>query len=389
MIGRLIDSAAALDWDRGSLEIQILDDSDDGSSVIVSERVSYWRGTGVPIQHVRRRDRRGFKAGALEAGLARSQAEFVAVFDADFVIPSDFLRQTVPQFRDPRLGMVQARWGFLNERKNLLTRIQALLLDGHFHVEHRARARAGRFFNFNGTAGIWRRSAIDDSGGWRARTVTEDLDLSLRAWLRGWRFDYRDDLVAPSSLPEAMSAFKIQQNRWVSGSVQTALMLLGSVLRSPLRPLEKVDLFFYLTGNFIYLPLLLLALSIPPAVLLRLDSTHLLLWLDLPFFLLATLSVLIFYTRARSPAFRGVGFFVLLLPSLMALGLGMSTEVASTSPVPSSWIVYWYLMINLSWSCPQPWLINHWTKSNIWWDRYSSSGAPPPGKCVLIRGMWC
>ncbi|MEM7261092.1 MAG: glycosyltransferase, partial [Planctomycetota bacterium] len=208
VIERLLESAAALDWPRDRLEIQVLDDSTDGSSEEVARRVEALRDEGVPIFHLHREDRTGFKAGALQAGLERTEAEFVAMFDADFVPPADFLLRALPEFaEDGRLAMVQGRWGFLNTTANWLTRLQATLLDGHFHVEHRARAGAGRFFNFNGTAGVWRIEAIRDSGDWRSDTITEDLELSLRAWLRGWRFRYRPDLVAPSELPERMAAF--------------------------------------------------------------------------------------------------------------------------------------------------------------------------------------
>ncbi|MGE3165989.1 MAG: glycosyltransferase [Planctomycetota bacterium] len=322
---RLIESAAALDYDRSALEIQVLDDSDDGSEHLVAREVSRWRQLGVPIEHLRRSTRAGYKAGALRAGLERTSAEFVAIFDADFVIPSDFLRRAIAPFADPRVGMVQTRWSYLNEGANLLTRVQAVLLDGHFAVEHCARAAAGRFFNFNGTAGVWRISAIEDAGGWRADTVTEDLDLSVRAWLRGWRFRYLDEVRVPSSLPEAMAAYKVQQNRWVSGSLQTAKQCLPKVWRSSLSRLDKLDLTLYLTGNLAYLLLFLMALAVPVAVLLRLDQSRaaFVFWADLPFFVFATLSVFVFYGAARQGRRPG-RFFVLRLPLLMALGLGMS-----------------------------------------------------------------
>ncbi|MFQ5654744.1 MAG: glycosyltransferase family 2 protein [Planctomycetota bacterium] len=321
----LIRSAASVDWDRARLEIQVLDDSDDGSEEDVARAVRRFRVQGIPIRHIRRTVRKGYKAGALAEGLDESDAEFVAIFDADFLVPSSFLRRTVPCFQDPAIGMVQARWGFRNESRNLLTRIQAVLLDGHFHVEHRARSGAGRFFNFNGTAGVWRRRAIDEAGGWSADTVTEDLDLSLRAWLKGWRFRYLDDCVAKSELPEGMRALKVQQNRWVSGAVHTAVCHLGRVFQAPLRRREKLDIFFYLTGNACYPLMLLLALLVPPAIYLRLHSPRgAYLWADIPFLILATGSVVAFYGWARAGEGGGLGLFFGRIPALMALGLGMS-----------------------------------------------------------------
>lgn len=322
----LIRSAAEIDHPRELLEIQVLDDSDDGSQERVAAEVAEWQSRGIPIRHVRRASRDGYKAGALAEGLRMSNAELVAIFDADFVIPRDFLTRSLPEFDDARVAMVQGRWGFSNERSSLLTRVQALMLDGHFAVEHRARAGAGRFFNFNGTAGIWRIDAIEDAGGWNADTITEDLDLSIRAWLRNWRFRYLDDLVVSSQLPETISAFKVQQNRWVSGSLQTAKKCLPIVARSSLSLREKLDLSFYLTGNVTYLMLFLLTLAVPVAVLLRLDGApSMMLWADVPFFAFATLSVFTFYACARRGR-RRLPFFLNRVPLLMALGLGMSAH---------------------------------------------------------------
>lgn len=325
VVPRLLAGARGLVYPHDRLTIQVLDDSDDGSEAEVAAGIAELQAEGVPIEHIRRDSRAGYKAGALKAGLARCDAEFVALFDADFIIPSDFLQRMLPSFSDPRVGMAQARWRFMNEPTNLLTRIQAVMLDGHFAVEHAARAAAGRFFNFNGTAGVWRRAAIDDAGGWRADTITEDLDLSIRAWLRGWRFRYLPDVHVDSVLPEEIPAFKIQQNRWVSGSLQTAKKCLAPIWGSRLSLRQKVDLTFYLTGNCTYLFLFVLALAVPLAVLMRLDTSRsmLLLWTDLPFFLLATLSVFVFYGRARGERGR-VSFYLARVPALMALGLGMS-----------------------------------------------------------------
>ncbi|MFQ5720351.1 MAG: cellulose synthase family protein, partial [Acidobacteriota bacterium] len=230
----LIDATCAIDWPRDRLEIQVLDDSTDDTADLVAERVRQARAQGFIIHHVRRARRHGYKAGALAAGLTTARGEFIAVFDADFVPPRNFLQATVFEFDDPQVGMVQARWGHLNRRRSWLTRIQAVFLDGHFLVDHVARTRSGCFFNFNGTAGIWRRRCIEDAGGWQADTLTEDLDLSYRAQLRGWRFVYRPDVLAPAELPARMSSFRSQQHRWAKGSIQTARKLLPLLMSGSL-----------------------------------------------------------------------------------------------------------------------------------------------------------
>ncbi|MCA9493397.1 MAG: glycosyltransferase, partial [Myxococcales bacterium] len=217
VVERLIRAVAALDWPRDRLEIQVLDDSTDDTTELSARLVDELRAQGHDIQLVHRTDRTGFKAGALAAGLAVAKGDLVAVFDADFVPTPDFLRRLVPWFADPGVGMVQARWGHLNAEQDWLTAAQATLLDGHFVIEHTARNASGRWFNFNGTAGIWRRQAIVDGGGWQHDTLTEDLDLSYRSQLAGWRFLYLPEVVAPAELPPDMRAFKAQQHRWAKG----------------------------------------------------------------------------------------------------------------------------------------------------------------------------
>ena len=265
--GRLIDAAAALDWPRDRLEIQILDDSTDETRRLCAARAAALRARGHDVVHLHRRDRAGYKAGALAAGLARARGELVLVLDADFVPPPDLLRRTVGHFRDPAVGMVQVRWEHLNRDYSALTRVQAMLLDGHFVVEQQVRASSGRFFNFNGTAGIWRRAAIDDAGGWHCDTLTEDLDLSYRALLRGWRFVYLLDTAAPAELPVDINAFKAQQFRWAKGSIQVARKLLPRVLRARLPLAVKADALLHLTQNLPYLLTLALALVVVPALL--------------------------------------------------------------------------------------------------------------------------
>jgi cellulose synthase/poly-beta-1,6-N-acetylglucosamine synthase-like glycosyltransferase len=329
VVRRLIDAVCRLDYPCDRLEIQVLDDSDDETAAVAAAEVARQRARGFAIHHLRRDDRAGFKAGALAAGLERAEGELIAVFDADFVPPPEFLRAAVPHFADPAVGMVQGRWGHLNRDYSLLTRVQALLLDGHFVVEHAARHRAGCFFNFNGTAGIWRRRAIVDAGGWQHDTLTEDLDLSYRAQLAGWRFVYLPELLAPAELPVDVDGFKGQQYRWAKGSIQTARKLLGPILAAPLPARVRFEAFVHLTNNVSYPLMVALSLLVFPAMVLRRgSSTTALLAIDLPLFLAATLSVLVFYLASQlagggpwRPALRR-------LPALMGIGIGLSLNNA-------------------------------------------------------------
>jgi cellulose synthase/poly-beta-1,6-N-acetylglucosamine synthase-like glycosyltransferase len=265
VVERLVDAAARLDY-PGRLEIQVLDDSTDETTARAGDRVEHWRRQGVEIALHHRDQRTGFKAGALAAGLVRARGEILVVFDADFVPTPDFLRRIVPRFSDPRIGMVQARWGHLNRERSSLTIAQAMMLDAHFLLEHEARMSAGLFFNFNGTAGAWRRACIEDAGGWTHDTLTEDLDLSYRAQLAGWRFVVATDVVVPAELPSDVLALKSQQRRWATGSIQTARKVLPTLLRSALPARVKLEAVAHLTANAAY-PLLLLSGVLLPAVL--------------------------------------------------------------------------------------------------------------------------
>ncbi|MEM8924789.1 MAG: glycosyltransferase [Actinomycetota bacterium] len=262
---RVIEACAAIDYPADRLQIQVLDDSDDGSSASVAEVVADLArsSTGPPVEHRRRPNRNGYKAGALADGLETATGEIVAVFDADFVPPPDVLRRTVGAFADPEVAFVQGRWGHLNPTENLLTRLQVPAIDGHFLVEQQARGAGGHWFNFNGTAGLWRVSAIDDAGGWRADTLTEDLDLSYRAHLRGWRAVYRPDVLVPGELPASMSAFRRQQHRWARGSMEVARKLLRSVWRSPAPFATKLQASFHLLAYGVHLLLLTMVLTYP------------------------------------------------------------------------------------------------------------------------------
>jgi cellulose synthase/poly-beta-1,6-N-acetylglucosamine synthase-like glycosyltransferase len=326
---RLIDAVCALDYPGDRLEIQVLDDSTDKTRQIVEDRVAHHRTRGVDIHHLHRRDRRGFKAGALEAGSRRARGQLLAVFDADFVPGAEFLRRTVPYFSDPGIGMVQARWDHLNRDYSLLTRVQSIFLDGHFVIEHAARNRTGRFFNFNGTAGIWRRRAIADAGGWQHDTLTEDLDLSYRAQLKGWKFLFLPQVTVPAELPVDVNAFKRQQFRWAKGSIQTARKLLGKILRSPWGWRVKLEAMIHLTCNAAYLLMVGLSLLVFPAMLLRADTDWpLLLLVDLPLFLTASVSVLVFYVVSQIGAGRSWRQGLRHLVPLMGLGIGLAINNA-------------------------------------------------------------
>ncbi|HEV8578308.1 MAG TPA: glycosyltransferase [Thermoanaerobaculia bacterium] len=326
---RLIDAVCGLDYPAERLEIQVLDDSTDETREIVARAVAAQRDRGVDIHHLHRSNRTGFKAGALAAGLAQARGELIAIFDADFVPSPDFLRRSVPYFADPQRGMVQGSWSHINRGYSLLTRVEAVLLDGHFMIEHAARNRSGCFFNFNGTAGIWRRQAIESSGGWEHDTLTEDLDLSYRAQLAGWRFLYLPELAVPSELPVDVNGFKSQQHRWAKGAAQTSRKLLGRILRAPLPWRVKVEAFVHLTNNVSYPLMVLLSLLIFPAMLLRRGSSvEMLLLVDFPMFFSATISVLTFYLMSQVATGAGWQRQIGYLPALLGVGIGLSVNNA-------------------------------------------------------------
>jgi cellulose synthase/poly-beta-1,6-N-acetylglucosamine synthase-like glycosyltransferase len=329
VVDRLIDAVCDLDYPREKLEIQVLDDSTDETVEVARRAVARKRAEGFDIVLRHREGRTGYKAGALEEGLERARGELVAIFDADFVPPADFAIRLVHHFTDPEVGMVQARWDHLNREHSALTRVQSIFLDGHFLIEHTARNRSGRFFNFNGTAGIWRRRCIGDAGGWQHDTLTEDLDLSYRAQMKGWKFVFVRDEVAPAELPPEMAAFKSQQHRWAKGSIQTAMKLLPRILRSSLPTRVKTEAAFHLTANLGYVLMVLLTLLVVPAVWLRREvSPWLIAAFDLPLFAFASVSVAWFYAivqRETSGSLRGLARWI---PVLMAIGIGLSVNNA-------------------------------------------------------------
>jgi len=331
---RLLQAAANLDYPSDKLEIQVLDDSTDDTKGIVAEMVQRLQARGVDIAHIHRVERTGFKAGALAAGLEKARGEFVAIFDADFVPPSDFLRRTIPHFAESRVGVVQTRWGHLNQDFSLLTRAQSLGIDGHFGVEQTARCRGHLLLNFNGTAGIWRRSAIEDAGGWAHDTLTEDLDLSYRAQLRQWQILYVPEIVCPAELPVVISGFKSQQRRWAKGSIQTAVKLLPLVLSSELSLWTKYQAFVHLTYYMIHpLMLVVVLLSIPAFAVGGLMPSKTALALKSIVFALASVgpACMLIYAQLVLPARRW--HHALWLPSLLVIGVGVawSTSLAVLS----------------------------------------------------------
>jgi cellulose synthase/poly-beta-1,6-N-acetylglucosamine synthase-like glycosyltransferase len=324
---RLIDAVCAMRYPKDKLQIQVLDDSTDETRDIAELAVRRQAARGFDIQYLHRTDRSGYKAGALDAALGEARGEFIAIFDADFVPTRDFLESTVPYFQDSKVALVQARWGHLNHDYSLLTRIQAIMLDGHFVLEHGGRNRSGCFFNFNGTAGVWRRQAIDDAGGWQHDTLTEDLDLSYRAQLRGWQFLFLPNLVTPAEVPVEMNAFKSQQHRWAKGSIQTCRKILPELLQSNLPLRVKAEAFFHLTANFNYVLMILLSILMLPAMVVRYNMgwTEMLL-IDVPLFAAATLSVFNFYLMSQREAYPDWKTRVKYLPAVMAIGIGLAVN---------------------------------------------------------------
>src|SRR5438552_437051 len=322
---RLIEAVCRIDYPRDRFEIQVLDDSTDETRGIAELAVRRFAAQGMDIKYYHRGNRVGYKAGALEEGLKTARGEFVAIFDADFMPTSDFLVRLMPHFADPKVGMVQARWGHINQDYSLLTKIQSILLDGHFVLEHGGRNRAGHFFNFNGTAGVWRRVVIADAGGWQHDTLTEDLDLSYRAQLRGWKFVFVSDVIAPAEVPVEMNSFKSQQHRWAKGSIQTCRKLLPQILRADVPLSTKVEAFFHLTANFNYPLMVVLSILIFPSMVIRYNmGWYEMLLIDVPLFFAATFSVCNFYMVCQREIHRDWISRIKYLPFLMSIGIGLS-----------------------------------------------------------------
>jgi cellulose synthase/poly-beta-1,6-N-acetylglucosamine synthase-like glycosyltransferase len=329
VVERLLKSVSELDYPQEHLQIQVLDDSTDETRGLTASCAQQLRERGFDVELIHRTNRVGFKAGALEAGLASARGDFVCILDADFVPQPDLLRSTVHFFTDPKVGMIQTRWGHINRGYSLLTRVQAMFLDGHLLLEQVARSRSGRFFNFNGTAGLWRKSCIAQSGGWQHDTLTEDLDLSYRAQLAGWRFIFLNDVVTPAELPVDMNGFKSQQHRWTKGSIQTCKKVLPRIWRSELPLPIKIEATGHLTSNFAYLLLACLCVLLHPSTGGPQSGWLRMFLVDVPIFLTASVSVAVFYICAQRELHPRTWMKeILLLPALIALGVGLSINNA-------------------------------------------------------------
>jgi cellulose synthase/poly-beta-1,6-N-acetylglucosamine synthase-like glycosyltransferase len=323
---RLIEEVLKIEYPRELLQIQVLDDSTDDTAAFAEALVERYRTIGYPIEYHHRANRHGFKAGALQEGLKTATGDLVAVFDADFCPPSDFLTRTVHFFADPQVGVVQTRWSYLNRDYNFLTEVEAMLLDGHFILEHGARSRAGYFFNFNGTAGILRVKMIEDAGGWQHDTLTEDSDLSYRAQLKGWRFMYLPGLDCPSELPVEMHGFQVQQSRWAKGLTQCAKKLLPMIMRSDARKRVKAEAFLHLTPNISYpLMIVLSALMLPVMIVRFYMGVWQMVFIDLPLIAASFWSISLFYVIAQRELYpKNWKRSILMLPMLMAVGVGLT-----------------------------------------------------------------
>lgn len=326
VVQRLLEEAVKVDYPRHLLQIQVLDDSTDETHAFTERLVAELRAQGHPIEYHHRTNRHGFKAGALQEGLKSATGEFVAIFDADFLIPRDFLQRTIHYFTNPKIGLVQTRWGYLNRYYNLLTEVQGMLLDGHFILEHNARYRSGQFFNFNGTAGIMRRSMIDDAGGWQHDTLTEDSDLSYRAQLKDWQFVYVPEIECLSELPVDMHGFQVQQSRWAKGLMQVGCKLLMRILKAELPWRVKLEAIWHLTPNIAY-PLMIgvTALMAPVMVVRFYMGWQELLLVDVPLLFATFVSVIAFYVLAQHQRDKSCFWrSILMAPVLMAAGAALT-----------------------------------------------------------------
>jgi len=326
VIDRLIEAVCAMEYPHEKIEIQVLDDSTDETCEVASAIVERYAALGHNIVYIHRKNRHGFKAGALGAGLKVAKGEFIAIFDADFVPPVDWLMKVIHHFAEPHIGMVQTRWTHLNRDYSILTQIEAILLDGHFVLEHGARARSGEFFNFNGTAGMWRRQSIHDGGGWQHDTLTEDTDLSYRSQMAGWKFKYLPDVECPSELPIEMTAFKTQQARWAKGLIQTGIKILPRVFRSNAPMRNKIEAVYHLTANMSYPLMVIMSALLIPAMICRFyQGWFQMLIIDVPLFCASSFSIAVFYVMSEREIYpKAWKKTIYYLPFLMALGIGLT-----------------------------------------------------------------
>jgi cellulose synthase/poly-beta-1,6-N-acetylglucosamine synthase-like glycosyltransferase len=327
VVGRLIDASCAMAYPKDKLEIQVLDDSTDQTVDVVRECVHQYSLLGFDIKQIRRADRTGFKAGALREGLATARGEYIAIFDADFVPRPDFLLKTIPHLvKDPNLGMVQTRWEHLNSEYSLLTRAQAMALDGHFVIEQSVRNKLGFFINFNGTAGVWKRDCINDAGNWHADTLTEDLDLSYRAQLRGWKFKYLNDVTSPAELPSEINALKTQQFRWTKGAIETARKILPKVWRSGLPLKVKLHATFHLTNNLVFPFILVAGVLNVPLVFIKHSGQYDSYFTFMAVFVFAFIASFLFYLFSQKEVYPDWQRRLFLFPIFMAGSMGLAVN---------------------------------------------------------------
>lgn len=327
VVGRLIDASCAMVYPKEKLEIQVLDDSTDQTVEVVAKHVEKYRRQGFDIKQIRRNNRVGYKAGALKEGLAVARGEYVAIFDADFVPRQEFLLKTIPYFiADEKIGMVQTRWEHLNSEYSLLTRTQAMALDGHFVIEQAVRNKVGFFINFNGTAGVWRKSCIEDAGNWQADTLTEDLDLSYRAQLRGWKFKYLNNVTSPAELPSEINALKSQQFRWTKGAIETARKILPFVWKSKLPLGIKIHATFHLTNNLVFPFIVLAGILNVPLVFIKHGGLHDSYFTFMSVFVFAFLGSFMFYLFSQKDVYADWRRRLFLFPLFMAGSMGFAVN---------------------------------------------------------------
>jgi cellulose synthase/poly-beta-1,6-N-acetylglucosamine synthase-like glycosyltransferase len=327
VVKRLLEATCAIRYPKELLEVQVLDDSTDQTVDLVSSLVKKFRSEGFSIHHIRRATREGFKAGALKEGLKTARGEFVAIFDADFVPREDFLLKTIPHFlKDPKIGMVQTRWEHMNSEYSLLTRTQAMALDGHFVVEQEVRNKAGLFMNFNGTAGVWRKRCIEESGNWQADTLTEDLDLSYRAQLKGWKFRYLHDVTSPAELPSEINALKSQQFRWTKGAIETARKILPKVWAASLPLRTKIHATFHLTNNLVFPFIVVAGILNVPLVFIKHQGNHDQYFLFMSIFVFAFIGSFLFYLFSQKSVYPDWRRRLLLFPVFMAGSMGFAVN---------------------------------------------------------------
>ncbi|MEL6669172.1 MAG: cellulose synthase family protein [Bacteroidota bacterium] len=345
VIGRLIDAVCLFDWPKDRFEIHILDDSTDETVEVVAEKVAEYQAKGFQIEQIRREKRQGFKAGALRDGMSSAKGDFMAIFDADFVPEPDFLKRTMPHFRDPEIGVVQTRWEHINQDYSLITKLQAIQLNVHFTVEQKGREKGGHLLQFNGTAGIWRRAAIEAGGGWEADTITEDLDLSIRAQLAGYRITFLEEVGSPSELPVEMNSFKSQQHRWMKGGAETARKMLPQVWGSDLPLAKKIYATNHLLASTIFVFVFICGVFSVPLLYFLGDLIDYGISKNFfAVFLVGLLSIIAIYyvANVQSPANREQSFgrsvfkFLVLFPLFLALSMGLSLH--NTVAVIQGWL---------------------------------------------------